>query len=117
MDEVRLRTQLGRAVYARRKARGLTQEQLAEAAGLSVVWTGQVERGDGLPTLDSLVRIAEALGTDAALLLAQALGTKRREVDDELIAELPDMDADAVEVLVISARAMKARWPGSASGS
>lgn len=117
MDEVRLRSQLGRAIAARRKARGLTQEQLAEAAGFSPVWTGQLERGDGLPALDGLVRIAEALGTDASALLAQAIGAKRREVDDELIAELPDMDADAVEVLVISARAMKARWPGSASGS
>lgn len=117
MDEGQLRTQLGRAIAARRKARGLTQEQLAEAAKFSVVWTGQLERGDGLPTLDGLVRIAEALGTDAAALLAQALGTPRREVDDELVAELPDMDPDAVEVLVISARALKGRWPRGSGGS
>jgi transcriptional regulator with XRE-family HTH domain len=111
MDEGQLRTQLGRAIAARRKARGLTQEQLAEAAGFSTVWTGQLERGEGLPTLDGLVRLAEALGTDAALLLATATGARRRECDDELVAELVDMDPDAVEVLTIAARALKGRWP------
>lgn len=111
MDEDQLRIQLGRAIKARRKALDLSQEQLAEAAGFSTVWTGQLERGDGLPTLDGLVRIADALGTDAASLLAIATGPRRREVDEELVAELPDMDPDAVEVLVIAARALKGRWP------
>ena len=75
------------------------------------MWTGQLERGEGLPTLDGLVRLAEALGTDAAALLAIATGARRRECDDELAAELPDMDPDAVEVLTLTARALKGRWP------
>ena len=111
MDEGQLRTQLGRAIAARRKARGLTQEQLAEAAGFSVVWTGQLERGEGLPALDGLLRLAEALGTDAPSLLTAALEPRRRECYDELVAELPGMDPDAVEVLTIAARALKGRWP------
>jgi transcriptional regulator with XRE-family HTH domain len=42
----------------------LTQEQLAERAGLSYKFVGEVERGTGNPTVDSLAALARALGVD-----------------------------------------------------
>lgn len=117
MDEARLRTQLGRAIAVRRKARSLTQEQLAEAVGMSTVWMGQLERGQGLPTLDGLVRLADALGTDAPALLATALDTNRRERVDELVAEVTPMDDAAVDFLITAAKALRARWPGPSERS
>lgn len=111
MDEARLRNQLGKAIAKHRKARGMTQEQLAEVCDVTPVWVSQLERGIGLPSLDGLVRLAEALRADAPALLAAGLESHRRECDDELVAELPDMDPDAVEVLTLAARALKGRWP------
>jgi transcriptional regulator with XRE-family HTH domain len=40
----------------------LTQEELCETAGLSYKFIGEMERGVVNPSLDSLVRIANALG-------------------------------------------------------
>jgi transcriptional regulator with XRE-family HTH domain len=55
---------------ALRAERGLTQQQLADAAGLSQQTVGHLESGRRhRPTGDTLVRLAEALGIPPALLL------------------------------------------------
>ena len=44
-----------------RKNIGLSQEKLAEKAGLHPVYLGQVERGEQAVSVHALVRIAKAL--------------------------------------------------------
>jgi transcriptional regulator with XRE-family HTH domain len=44
-----------------RLARGLTQGQLAELCGTSVAAISHLERGTKVPTLTTLVRLADAL--------------------------------------------------------
>jgi y4mF family transcriptional regulator len=53
---------LGETVRVRRKKAGLTQEKLAEKADLSTIFISRVERGKESPSVDSLVKIARALG-------------------------------------------------------
>ena len=47
-----------------RTMRGITQEQLAEMADISRVMIGRYETTDQLPALDTLIRIADALGVE-----------------------------------------------------
>lgn len=56
-------------VYRLRKERGLTQEQLAEAVGVRQPRIAEVERGDANPRLDTLCRLAHALGVPVFALL------------------------------------------------
>lgn len=67
-----LRARVGARLREWRKRRGLTQEQLAERAGLSYKFIGEVERGAGNPTLETLGRLAEALHLDLAELVRAA---------------------------------------------
>ena len=60
---------LGRRLRALRTLRGLTQEQLGERAGLSGKFLGQVERGVGNPSLQILIRLAQALEVELWELL------------------------------------------------
>jgi len=60
---------LGRTIRELRKGRGLSQEALAEKAGLHRTYVGSVERGERNVTLTSLTRIAKALGVRTADLL------------------------------------------------
>ncbi len=53
---------LGRRIQKLRRKVGLSQEQLAEKADLSLKHLGEVERGRGNPTFSSLVGLAAALG-------------------------------------------------------
>jgi transcriptional regulator with XRE-family HTH domain len=65
---------LGRALRAARRERGLTLVQLAAAAGLSQPFLSQLELGRARPSMRSLWRIAEALGTTQQALLAASTG-------------------------------------------
>lgn len=57
----RLRLELGRQVRLARIDRGWTLKELSENSGLSVSQLSSIERGAHLPSLESLLLIAEAL--------------------------------------------------------
>ena len=57
-----LKEQFGRRVRLLRLHRDMTQEQLAEAAAISVDFLSLIERGQNAPSFTSLQRIANALG-------------------------------------------------------
>jgi XRE family transcriptional regulator, regulator of sulfur utilization len=52
----------GAAVRDRRKVKEWTQERLAEEAGVAAIQVGFVERGENVPKLTLILRIARALG-------------------------------------------------------
>lgn len=53
--------QIGNNIRTLRKAKGLSQEQLALRADINASYMGQVERGEKNPTIDVLHKIAAAL--------------------------------------------------------
>jgi transcriptional regulator with XRE-family HTH domain len=63
---------VGRAIRALREARGLTQEQLADLAGVHRTYVGSVERGERNVTVETLSRFAEALEVRPSEILADA---------------------------------------------
>lgn len=64
-----LRGRMGIRLRELRQARRLTQEALAERAGLSYKFVGELERGRGNPTLTTLAALADALGVHVTDLL------------------------------------------------
>jgi transcriptional regulator with XRE-family HTH domain len=52
----------------RRLALGLTQREVALAAGVSQQAVSYIERGVGIPRVTTLVRLSRVLGTDLATL-------------------------------------------------
>lgn len=56
-----------------RKAQRLSQEALAELAGLHWTYVGSVERGERNISIDNICRLAWALGLDVRVLLAPPL--------------------------------------------
>jgi transcriptional regulator with XRE-family HTH domain len=89
---------LGTQVRTRRKALGMTQEELAERAGLSVDMIGRVERGQSGLLLEKLSAVAEALQTEAGALLGhdirlEYLPEDRRAALNSVLAELAGLNA------------------------
>jgi transcriptional regulator with XRE-family HTH domain len=64
-----VRVLFGRRLRALRKLRMMTQEKLGERAGVSGKLVGQIERGDGNPTLDVIAGLAAGLDVDPDELL------------------------------------------------
>lgn len=63
----------GTAVRTRRIAVGLSQEKLAERAGLHPTYVSMVERGVRNATLDVAARIAKALKVELHKLIEESL--------------------------------------------
>lgn len=59
----------GDRVRATREAKGLSQENLAERAGLHWTYIGQVERGQRNLSLHNILKIAGGLSVDAGELV------------------------------------------------
>ena len=91
---------IGRNLRACRLAKHLRQEDIAEQAGLTANYIGMVERGEKIPSLETFLRLLNALGASADAILADVLDAgyivkdsmakeqleKRSPEDRELIA-------------------------------
>jgi XRE family transcriptional regulator, regulator of sulfur utilization len=65
---------LGAAVRALRSERELTQQTVAEAAGITVAHLSKLERGKTNPTWGTVTAIAEALGVTTVEVARRASG-------------------------------------------
>jgi len=61
--------EFGARVRARRQELGLSQEKLADAAGIHWTFVGQVERGRRNLTLHNILKLARGLEVDPAELI------------------------------------------------
>jgi len=69
----------GKRVRQLRIAAGWTQEQLAEAAGITTTYTSDLERGTKVPSLTIVLRISRAFRISVAELLRDfTIDTVRR---------------------------------------
>lgn len=64
----------GSAVRALRTERGIAQESLAHLAGIERSHMGKVERGEHMPTLAIIFKIAGALECSTAVLMSETEG-------------------------------------------
>ena len=65
------RKRFGKKVRELRIAKGLTQESLADRAGLHPTYIGGIERGERNLGFDNVIKIARALGEHPAKLFSE----------------------------------------------
>ena len=78
-----------------RRARHLSQRQLAGRMQVPRTYISKIENGKAIPTLGSLQRIADALGVDVSQLVRDARSRRDEEVtailSDPLLAEIASL--------------------------
>ena len=94
---------IGKRIRKYREAKGWRQEDFAEKIGLSVTYTGMIERGEKVPKLETFITIANALEVSADLLLADVLATgyniKSSQMTEE-ISSLTPFERDRIYSVV-----------------
>ncbi|MBR0806800.1 helix-turn-helix domain-containing protein [Bradyrhizobium japonicum] len=65
---MKLRRLVAQNLRRLRRKSGLSQEELADRAGLNRNYIGMIERQENSPTVDALEQISEALGVDPVVL-------------------------------------------------
>ncbi|PZU06538.1 helix-turn-helix transcriptional regulator [Sphingomonas sp.] len=60
----------GRCLKHKRKDAGLTRADLSRRAGISASYLASIERGSANPTLDTMVKLADVVGSGVAEMLS-----------------------------------------------
>ncbi len=99
--------EIGQRVRKYRKAHRLSQEELADRAGISVTHMSHIETGNTKLSLPVLVSLAGALEVSTDDLLFAGSPTVRGAAVDELLALLDTCSTQQVKVLSDLVRAAK----------
>lgn len=91
----------GKQARKRRKDLGLSQEDVAAKTGLSIPLLSEVERGRANPTLQTMEKIAAALGTSVAVMLDQeeALKLSPEQIKNRVADHLGKMSPEQLKVI------------------
>lgn len=107
-----IREQLGARIQEIRKRVGLTQEKLAEAIDVHPSFVGSLEAGMKLPSLTTLIKIAQSLKVPSYhLLMLQSEVPAKNQAIQELVDLLnlrPEKDAT---ILLTLGRALSEKYP------
>jgi transcriptional regulator with XRE-family HTH domain len=117
MGRTTLSARFGGRVRAARLARGFSQAELAAAVGLSSNHLGVVERGEKVPTLETVEALAKALKLAVADLVADEVPSADPWIDELKVAAAavpPTHRALALAVLRAFGKHRERRARGSA---
>ena len=106
MDNIRLLT--GERIRILRKERGWSQEELGEKADLHHTYVGAVERGEKNASIDTLDKIAEALGVEMIDLFT--LARKQESIDSlrsHVIEEIRELSSGTLKLIADLIKALK----------
>lgn len=103
------RASLGRRVRVLRLERDYTQERLAERAGISYKFVGEVERGTANASVDTLEKIASALDVDVVDLFTAGATYPRPPADASYVREVVKSLEGAIATLQGHSRKRRAR--------
>ncbi|MGE4297902.1 MAG: helix-turn-helix domain-containing protein [Desulfovibrionaceae bacterium] len=91
---------VGAKIRILRKGSGLSQQALAERAGVSYKYLGEIERGQVSLSVEILLKIAQALNVQSTDILEESAVDSVRSRAVFIMAELPESEQKlAVELL------------------
>lgn len=87
-------TKVGKRIQDVRRARGLTQSDLAEKVGITPKYLSNIECGDKVPKFETFIAIANALEIDANTLLVDVLQVSPAIISSEIAKKLSSLPID-----------------------
>ena len=81
----------GKKLRDARQKKGYTQHALAEIADIGNVYLGEIERGLKIPSLNSFVKLIEALDISADYILRDELSSGKEFICDEITQKLKNL--------------------------
>ncbi len=100
------KTVLGKRIRERRKGQKMTLEKLSEKADISLVYLGEIERGIKMPSLNTFIKLVNALNISADELIYDETKSGKYYLSDELAKAMQDLTPEqyaAVSKITITA--------------
>lgn len=98
---------LGSQIKAIRLQRKITQEKLAEAAGVGVTHISHIETGNSIPSLQTLVDIINALGCSADEIFCMEVERARPALNNWLCELVADCDSTEMKLIADTVVSLK----------
>lgn len=98
---------IGQRIRQIRKARGLSQDQLAEQVGISTVHVSHIENANTKLSLPVFVRLTEVLQVPADELLQGAVPVRRQHAEEDILRLLDSCDLQQLRILRDVLRSVK----------
>jgi len=93
-------TRMGKRIMERRKELHLTQEDLAEQAGISASFMGHIERGSRISSIETLLSICIALDVSIDFIIGRADIRFARMLPDTLTEDQRNACCEVLSVLL-----------------
>jgi len=96
---------IGTRIRSVRKAREITQEQLAEAVGVGVTHISHIETGNSIPSLQVMIDIINAMDCSADELLCMDVKQARPYLSgwlSELVEDCSEAEVKLISDMVVS---------------
>jgi transcriptional regulator with XRE-family HTH domain len=99
---------IGTLIRTARKNKAMTQEALAGQIELSVQAISNLERGETLPTIETLSKLSQTLDIPVqSFFQGNALSTpKRSKMEAEFLAEMQQLDDNSLAIALKQIRAL-----------
>lgn len=85
------KTALGIKLREARQAKGYARQILAAKADIGEVYLGEIERGIKMPSLNSFIKIIEALNVSSDYILRDELSSGQDYIYDEITKKLKNL--------------------------
>ena len=82
------REELGMMIRQARKKNGFTMEKLAEKADIGVTFLGEIERGKKMPSLETFIRLVEAMNVSSDYILRNELTSGKEHIYNDITKKL-----------------------------
>ncbi|HEY9060045.1 MAG TPA: helix-turn-helix transcriptional regulator [Pseudobacteroides sp.] len=90
---------LGSRIRIVREKKRLTQEQLAEMVELSNNYISNIELNRSIPSLDTLVKICNALEVTPDYILIDSIYTSKEYIKDEIAKNLNKCNEKSIKII------------------
>ena len=92
--------EMGRRIREARLNKGLTMSKLAKDAGTSIVYIGEIERGLKMPSVNTLIKIANVLEVSIDYILRYEVKSGEKYVYDEFTSKLDTLSKEQKQTVM-----------------
>ena len=90
---------LGQRIREQRELQKLNQEKFAEMVGISNIHLSEIERGNKNPSMETFIRIVNALDTPADYLLRYEVRTTTKVLLNEITERMTGLPPEQLEFI------------------
>lgn len=90
---------IGKRIREQRKEHKLTLEKFADMAGIGTVYLGEIERGEKMPSMNTFIKMVNALGISTDILLRDEVSAARPYVLNEITEKMKGLSAPQLKMV------------------